>query len=194
MASGISLIAGLGNPGPRYEDTRHNAGFWFVEELAERFGGEWKDESRFKSRVCDVRVSGQRIWLLAPQNFMNHSGQAGAAFARYYRIDPGHVLVAHDELDIPPGRIKLKLGGGAAGHNGLRDTTQQLGSPDYLRLRIGIGHPGSAKAVVGFVLKRPPEAEQTLIQSAINHAADHITDIISGDLQLAMNALHSHQG
>jgi PTH1 family peptidyl-tRNA hydrolase len=194
MASVISLIAGLGNPGPRYEDTRHNAGFWFVEELANRFHGTWREESRFKARVCEINVDGRRVWLLQPQDFMNHSGASIAPFARYYRIEPNQILVAHDELDIPPGRLKLKLGGGAAGHNGLRDTTTQLGSPDYQRLRIGIGHPGKASAVTGFVLKRPPEAEQTLIMSAINHAADHISDIINGNMQLAMTALHSHQG
>ena len=192
MASGITLIAGLGNPGPDYADTRHNAGFWFVEELANRFHGDWRNEKRFKSRVCDINVNGQRIWLIEPQNFMNHSGDSIAAFASYYRITVDQILVAHDELDILPGRLKLKQGGGAAGHNGLRDTTQKLGSPDYLRLRLGIGHPGHQKAVVNFVLKRPPEAEKTLIQSAIDHAADHIQDILDCDLQTAMNALHSH--
>lgn len=194
MANGIKLIAGLGNPGSRYADTRHNAGFWFVEELAHRFNGEWRDESHFKSRVSEISIKNQRIWLLAPQNFMNHSGESVAAFARYYRIEPDQILVAHDELDLLPGRVKLKMGGGAAGHNGLRDTTQQLGSPDYLRLRIGIGHPGNQKAVVNFVLKRPPEAEDTLIRAAIDHSVEHIEDIISGDMQTAMNALHSHQG
>jgi PTH1 family peptidyl-tRNA hydrolase len=192
MASGIKLIAGLGNPGSAYADHRHNAGFWFVEELANRFHGDWREEKRFKSLVSEITINGQRIWLIAPQNFMNHSGESIAAFASYYRITVDQILVAHDELDIPPGRLKLKQGGGAAGHNGLRDTTQQLGSPDYLRLRLGIGHPGKQDAVVNFVLKRPPEAEMTLIQSAIDHAADHIQDILDGDLQTAMNALHSH--
>ena len=192
MANGIKLIAGLGNPGSRYVDTRHNAGFWFVEELADRYHGNWQEERRFKARVCNVVIDNERIWLIAPQDYMNHSGEAIAAFARYYRIDVGQILVAHDELDILPGRVKLKQGGGAAGHNGLRDTTQHLGSPDYLRLRLGIGHPGKHSSVVNFVLKRPPEAEMTLIRSAIDHAADHIGDIIQGDLQLAMNALHSH--
>lgn len=192
MAFGIRLIAGLGNPGPRYVDTRHNAGFWFIEELANRFHGSWRDEPRFKSRVCEITINGERIWLLAPQDFMNHSGVSIAAFARYYRIGTEQILVAHDEIDLLPGRIKLKQGGGAAGHNGLRDTTQHLGSPDYLRLRLGIGHPGKQNAVVNFVLKRPPEAEMTLIQSAIDHSADHIEDILNGDIQTAMNALHSH--
>ena len=192
MASGIRLIVGLGNPGPRYVDTRHNAGCWFVEELAERYNGSWREEARFKSRVCEISVSGQKLWLLAPRTFMDHSGDAVGSFARYYRIPVDEILVVHDELDLLPGRVKLKQGGGAAGHNGLRDTTQQLGSPDYLRLRLGIGHPGKQSAVVNFVLKRPPEAEMSLIQSAIEHAADHISDITQGDMQTAMNALHSH--
>ena len=192
MASGIRLIVGLGNPGSRYADTRHNAGLWFVEELAQRYNGSWREEARFKSRVCEINVNSHKLWLLAPQTFMNHSGDAVGTFARYYRIPVDEILVAHDELDLLPGRVKLKQGGGAAGHNGLRDTTQKLGSPDYLRLRLGIGHPGKQSAVVNFVLKRPPEAEMTLIRSATEHAADHISDIIQGDMQTAMNALHSH--
>ena len=192
MASGIRLIVGLGNPGLRYVDTRHNAGSWFVEELADRYNGAWREEARFKSRVCEINIDNQRLWLLAPQTFMNHSGDAIGAFARYYRITVDQILLAHDELDLLPGRVKLKQGGGAAGHNGLRDTTQQLGSPDYLRLRLGIGHPGKQSAVVNFVLKRPPEAEMSLIRSAIEHAADHVGDIIRGDMETAMNALHSH--
>jgi len=192
MASGIRLIVGLGNPGSRYVDTRHNAGSWFVEELADRYNGAWREEARFKSRVCEINIDNQRLWLLAPQTFMNHSGDAIGAFARYYRITVDQILLAHDELDLLPGRVKLKQGGGAAGHNGLRDTTQQLGSPDYLRLRLGIGHPGKQSAVVNFVLKRPPEAEMSLIRSAIEHAADHVGDIIRCDMETAMNALHSH--
>lgn len=191
MANGISLIAGLGNPGQRYADTRHNAGFWFVEELANRFQASWRDESRFKARICEVNIAGKRVWLLAPQDFMNNSGVSIASFARYYKISTDNLLVCHDELDVLPGRVKLKQGGGAAGHNGLRDTTQQMGNPDYLRLRLGIGHPGKASAVVNFVLKRPPEAEMTLIQSAIERCADHVDEIVKGNLQIAMNVLHT---
>ena len=135
MASGIKLIAGLGNPGSRYVDTRHNAGFWFVEELANRYHGDWREEKRFKSRICEINVGGQRLWLIAPQDFMNRSGVSIASFANYYRIDVDQILVAHDELDLLPGRVKLKQGGGAAGHNGLRDTSLHLASPDYLRLQ-----------------------------------------------------------
>ncbi|HBE91158.1 MAG TPA: aminoacyl-tRNA hydrolase [Gammaproteobacteria bacterium] len=190
MGNRIALIAGLGNPGPRYADTRHNAGFWFVERLADRYSGSWREERRFKSQVSEVSIDGNRIWLLAPQNFMNRSGETVGSFANYYRIPIDQILVVHDELDLPPGKLKLKQGGGAAGHNGLRDTSKHIG-PDYLRLRLGIGHPGQQKEVVNFVLKRPPEAEATLIDAAIDHAIDHIADIISGDLQSAMNALHS---
>ena len=191
MGEKIALIAGLGNPGSRYADNRHNAGFWFVDELARQFNGDWRDERRFKSQLAEVSIDGQRVWLLKPQSFMNHSGEAVGAFASYYRLEPGQIMVVHDELDLPPGKLKLKLGGGAAGHNGLRDTTRHIG-PDYLRLRLGIGHPGQQKEVVNFVLKRPPEAEKTLIDAAIDHAIDHIRDIIKGDLQTAMNALHTH--
>jgi len=191
MAGKIALIAGLGNPGSRHADTRHNAGFWFVETLADRLDGDWRDERRFKSRLAEVSIDGRRVWLLEPQTFMNHCGEAIGAFASYYRLGPEQILVVHDELDLPPGKLKLKNGGGAAGHNGLRDTTRHIG-PDYLRLRLGIGHPGQRKEVVNFVLKRPPEAEKTLITAAIDHAIDHITDIVDGDLQAAMNALHTH--
>lgn len=192
MASNIRLIVGLGNPGPQYADTRHNAGCWFVEELADRYSASWRAEARFKSRVSQIIVNSQKIWLLVPQTFMNHSGDAIGSFARYHDIAAEQILVAHDELDLLPGRVKLKQGGGAAGHNGLRDTTQKLGSPDYLRLRLGIGHPGKQSIVVSFVLKRPTEAEMSLIRSATEHAADYIGDIIQGDIQTAMNALHSH--
>jgi peptidyl-tRNA hydrolase, PTH1 family len=190
MGNRIVLIAGLGNPGPRYADTRHNAGFWFVEALADRYSGSWREERRFKSQVSEVTIDGDRIWLLAPQPFMNHSGESIGSFANYYRIPVDQILVVHDELDLSPGKLKLKQGGGAAGHNGLRDTSKHIG-PDYLRLRLGIGHPGHQKEVVNFVLKRPPEAEASLIDAAIEHSIDHITDIINGDLQTAMNALHS---
>lgn len=190
MGKHIALIAGLGNPGPRYADTRHNAGFWFVEALADRYSGSWHEERRFKSLASEITIDGKRIRLLSPQTFMNHSGEAISACANYYRIPAEQVLVAHDELDLPPGKLKLKQGGGAAGHNGLRDTSRHLG-PDYLRLRLGIGHPGQQKEVVNFVLKRPPEAEASLIDAAIDHAIEHIQDIVSGNLQTAMNALHT---
>jgi PTH1 family peptidyl-tRNA hydrolase len=190
MGNHIALIAGLGNPGPRYTDTRHNAGFWFVEALADQHNASWSEERRFKSLTTEISIDGQRVRLLAPQTFMNHSGEAIGAFANYYRIPVEQILVVHDELDLPPGKVKLKHGGGAAGHNGLRDTSRHIG-PDYLRLRLGIGHPGQQKEVVNFVLKRPPEAEATLIDAAIQHAIEHIDDIVSGKLQIAMNALHT---
>lgn len=190
--SRISLIAGLGNPGPQYANTRHNAGFWFVEELASRYATSWRTDSRSNSQVAEISVAGHRVWLLAPQTFMNRSGVAVAGFARYHRVEPQQLLVVHDELDLAPGKLKLKQGGGAAGHNGLRDITLQLGSPDYLRLRLGIGHPGNPAEVVGYVLKRAPEAEEHQLRAAIGHAIEHLDDIVRGDLQRAMNALHSH--
>jgi PTH1 family peptidyl-tRNA hydrolase len=193
MASGISLIAGLGNPGPRYADTRHNAGFWFVDALAVRHSCSWQSTPRFKGEVAEVVINGQRIRLIKPLDFMNNSGSSVAAISSYYRIEPAQMLVVHDELDLSPGKLKLKQGGGAAGHNGLRDISRLIG-PDYLRLRLGIGHPGQQKEVVNYVLRRPPEAEQVLIESAIDHALAHIDDIVRGDLQTAMNALHTHAG
>lgn len=193
MASGISLIAGLGNPGPRYVDTRHNAGFWFVDALVNRQSSSWQATPRFKADVAEVIIDGQRIRLIKPLDFMNNSGSPVAAIASYYRIEPAQILVVHDELDLPPGKLKLKHGGGAAGHNGLRDISRLIG-PDYLRLRLGIGHPGQQKEVVNYVLRRPPEAEQVLIVAAIDHALAHLGDIIRGDLQAAMNALHTHAG
>src|SRR6266516_888223 len=141
---GIFLIAGLGNPGPEYAETRHNAGFRFLDALLSGPGARLRHESRFHGDVGRVDVSGKDVWLLAPQTFMNLSGDSVSAFANYYKIPVGEILVVHDELDLPPGTVRLKIGGGNGGHNGLTDVTQKLGSPDYARLRIGIGHPGSA--------------------------------------------------
>lgn len=192
MSSRIQLIVGLGNPGAQYEQTRHNAGFWFVEAVARRHGGSLKSENKFHGEACKVFVDGKELWLLKPMTFMNKSGQAISALARFYKIEPENILVAHDELDLPPGAIRLKQGGGHGGHNGLRDTIAQLGgSRDFQRLRIGIGHPGHSSQVTGYVLGKAPADEQRLIEQAIDDALDILPLAVNGELQKAMNQLHT---
>lgn len=192
MSSRIQLIVGLGNPGSQYEQTRHNAGFWFVEALARQHGASFKSESKFHGEACKISISGHEVWLLKPMTFMNRSGQGIAALARFYKIEPANILVAHDELDLPPGDIRLKQGGGHGGHNGLRDTIEQLGnSRDFQRLRIGIGHPGHSSQVTGYVLGKPPADEQRLMEDAIDTALKVMPLAIDGELQKAMNQLHT---
>jgi PTH1 family peptidyl-tRNA hydrolase len=162
------LIVGLGNPGAEYAETRHNAGFWFCERLARELGTSFSKEARFHGLAANARNEG--VWLLMPQTFMNRSGQSVAALARFYRIAPAEILVVHDELDIPPGQLRVKFGGGLGGHNGLKDITAHLGTQDFWRLRIGIGHPGDRNEVVNFVLKPPRREESTLIDESIDRA------------------------
>ena len=192
MAQGISLLVGLGNPGAEYAETRHNAGFRFLDALLVGTGVSLKHESRFHGEVGRFALAGRDIWLLKPMAFMNHSGESVAKLARFYKIPPAEILVVHDDLDIPPGSARLKVGGGDGGHNGLSDVTEKLGAPDYARLRLGIGHPGSAAQVVAYVLKRAPKSEQSLIDEAIERARTHLNDIVQGEFQRAMNALHAH--
>ena len=173
------LIVGLGNPGRDYAKTRHNAGFWFCARLAEQLGVSFKEEPRFHGSIA--HASTQKLWLLLPQTFMNRSGQAVGAVARFHRIAPDEMLVIHDELDIPPGQLRLKFGGGLGGHNGLKDITAHLGTQDYWRLRIGIGHPGDRNAVVDYVLKAPRVEEQRAIDAAIRRALDLMPLIESGE-------------
>ncbi len=190
-SSKIKLIVGLGNPGPDYEQTRHNAGFWFVDQLAHQYGGTAKLESRFHGQLCRVTAEGHDLRLLKPTTFMNRSGQAVAALANYFKFAPDEILVAHDELDIPCGSCRLKKGGGHGGHNGLRDIISALGTRDFYRLRIGIDHPGDAKKVVNYVLNRPTKSEMDAIEGSLIDANRSISDILSGELQKAMNNLHS---
>jgi PTH1 family peptidyl-tRNA hydrolase len=192
MTQAISLIVGLGNPGPEHAETRHNAGFRFLDTLLAGTGEVPRNESRFSAEVAKLRIAGREVWLLAPQTYMNHSGEAVGKFAHYYKIAPAQILVAHDELDIAPGALRLKIGGGDGGHNGLKDVTAKLGTPEYVRLRIGIGHPGSAAQVTSYVLKRAPAAEQELIDAAIARARNHIEEIVQGQFQKVMNVLHTH--
>ncbi len=187
----IRLIVGLGNPGPEYEQTRHNAGFWLVDNLA---GNLLRREARFNALAGKAVIAGQEVWLLEPQTYMNRSGQSVGALARFYKIAPDEILVVHDELDLPPGAAKIKKGGSSGGHNGLKDITAALGTQDYWRLRIGIGHPRSMnlqQQVVDFVLHRPRKEEQELINSALEKSLDVIPMLCEGKIDAAMMKLHS---
>ncbi|MFN3986220.1 MAG: aminoacyl-tRNA hydrolase [Rhodocyclaceae bacterium] len=183
------LIVGLGNPGAEYTETRHNAGFWFCERLAARLGAHFGHESRFHGLAANARAAG--VWLLMPQTYMNRSGQSVGALARFYRIAPEEILVVHDELDIPPGQLRLKFGGGLGGHNGLKDITAHCGTQDYWRLRIGIGHPGDRNQVVNYVLKSPRREEQADIDAAIERALDAWPLIARGDWTAATTRLNT---
>ena len=183
------LVVGLGNPGAEYSETRHNAGFWFCERLARELGVSFSKEARFHGFAANARNDG--VWLLMPQTFMNRSGQSVAALARFYRIEPAEILVVHDELDIPPGQLRLKFGGGLGGHNGLKDITAHLGTQDFWRLRIGIGHPGDRNEVVNFVLKRPGRAESDLIEESLDRALSAWPLMARGDWNAATQRLNT---
>lgn len=191
----IRLIVGLGNPGPDYEQTRHNAGFWLVDNLANSLpNARLQRESGFNALVAKTIIGGNQLWLLEPQTYMNRSGQSVGAIARFYKIAPDEVLVVHDELDLPPGAAKLKKGGSSGGHNGLKDITSALGTQDYWRLRIGIGHPRTLnlnQPVADFVLHRPRREEQLLIDEAIEKALRIIPTAVAGDFTKATMELHT---
>jgi len=182
------LIVGLGNPGAEYIDTRHNAGFWLCERLAAKLGAELRRESRFHGIAG--RTQGQ-VWLLMPQTFMNCSGQSVASLARFYRIPPADMLVLHDELDLAPGVLRLKFGGGLGGHNGLKDIAAHLGTQDFWRLRIGIGHPGDRNQVVDYVLKKPRSEERPLIEEALERSLDAWPLLARGEYPAAMQKINS---
>jgi PTH1 family peptidyl-tRNA hydrolase len=188
---GIRLIVGLGNPGPDYVATRHNVGFWFVDDLAEAHGGVFRAEGKFHGELCRLTIGAADVRLLKPATYMNRSGQSVAAVSRYFDIRPEAILIAHDELDLPVGKVRLKQGGGHAGHNGLRDTIGVLGSPDFWRLRIGIDHPGDRGQVVGYVLGRPTQEDAVSIRDALDQALGVTGDLLTGRYQAAMNRLHS---
>ena len=186
----IKLLVGLGNPGPEYEHTRHNAGFWWVDAAARRLGARLTAERAFFGLAGRATHPEGPVWLLEPQTYMNLSGKAVAALARFYKIAPQELLVVHDELDLPPGQMRLKLGGGHAGHNGLRDIHAQLGSPDYWRLRLGIGHPGVKAEVANYVLRKPPAAEREAIEQSIDASLAQLDLLIAGRMEQAMMKLH----
>ncbi len=186
------LVVGLGNPGPEYVATRHNAGFWLAESVAHKLGVELRRESRFHGLVASHRNGGpdSALWILLPQTFMNRSGQAVLALAHFYRILPDQILVLHDDLDIPPGTLRLKFGGGLGGHNGLKDIASHLGTQDFWRLRIGIGHPGERNEVINFVLKPARGEEQALIDEALARAVAAWPLLAKGDYPNAMQKLN----
>ena len=189
--SAIRLIVGLGNPGREYEDTRHNVGFWWVDELARAHKLSFSAEAKFHGLTARGSLHGHELWLLKPQTFMNVSGRAVGALAQFYKITPAEILVVHDELDLSPGVARLKMGGGHGGHNGLKDIIAHLGTKDFWRLRIGIGHPGDRAEVSNFVLNNPRREERELIDAAMDKAQYVAHLVIEGKTEAAMLKLHS---
>lgn len=187
----IKLFVGLGNPGPDYESTRHNAGFWWLDAVARELKVSLVMDKAYHGLVTRVTVNGQAVWLLKPQTFMNLSGKSVAALARFFKIEPQEILVAHDELDIVPGEAKLKLGGSHAGHNGLRDIHAQLGTDDYWRLRLGVGHPGVRSEVINWVLKKPSLDHRIAIDQCIARAITALPHLLTGDMDKAMLLIHT---
>jgi len=187
----IKLFVGLGNPGSEYEATRHNAGFWWLEALARDLKVSLVPERGYHAYVARTQVAGQTLWLLEPQTFMNLSGKSVAALARFYKIAPDEILVVHDELDVVPGQAKLKFGGSHAGHNGLRDIHAQLGTGDYWRLRIGIGHPGSRDEVVNWVLKKPLKEQREAIDDTIVRTLQAVPALVAGEMDKATMLIHT---
>jgi len=187
----IKLFVGLGNPGPEYRLTRHNAGCWWLDAAAQALKAALVMDSRYHGLVAKISVNGQPVWLLKPQTFMNLSGKSVAALAHFFKIEPQEILVAHDEIDIVPGEAKLKLGGSHAGHNGLRDIHAQLGTDDYWRLRLGVGHPGIKSEVVNWVLKPPPLDDRIAIDQAIERALKALPCFLSGDMDKATMLVHT---
>ncbi len=188
----LKLIVGLGNPGPEHADTRHNAGFWCVDRLAARCGGSLRPHARYHGEVGRVTLDSGEAWLLKPMTYMNRSGMAVRALLDYMRIEPAETLVAHDELDLPAGTVRLKLGGGSGGHNGLKDLITQIGD-GFWRIRLGIGRPPGSDEVIDYVLKRAPGAEQVLLDGAVGAAVDAIPKIVSDGAERVMNSLHRRE-
>lgn len=192
MTHQIKLIVGLGNPGPEYAKTRHNAGAWYVEQLAHWHNVSLREEPKFFGHTARFLAEGQDVRLLIPNTYMNLSGKAVAALARFYQIVPEEILVAHDELDLPPGIAKFKQGGGHGGHNGLKDIIARMGNNNnFFRLRLGIGHPGAKELVAGFVLTKAPSSEQSLIEAALDESLRATDILFKQDMTKAMNRLHS---
>lgn len=188
------LVIGLGNPGSKYEGTRHNAGFWFADRLAGRLGAAFRPLRRFSLDACEAATTEGRVRLVKPTTYMNRSGQAVGAIAEYFRIAPAAILVVHDDLDLPPGSVRLKEGGGHGGHNGLRDIAAHLGTRDFARVRLGIGRPAPGRDPIDYVLERPRAEERRLIDDAIGSVLDWTGALLAGDLQPVMKALHTKRG
>jgi peptidyl-tRNA hydrolase, PTH1 family len=188
----LKLVVGLGNPGPEYARTRHNAGYWYVDELARGGRAAWRRDAHHQCELARLSVVGTELWLAKPTTYMNHIGAAARSVAGFYRIEPAEILVVHDDIDLPPGVARLKQGGGHGGHNGVRDVIAQLG-PDFWRLRIGVGHPGSKEQVIDAVLDRASSAEQVLIDAALQRALAALPDMLRDGAQNAMHRLHSSE-
>ena len=192
MATPIQIIAGLGNPEERHERTLHNAGFWFVDALVRKYGGQFRFEKKFDADICRVNIRGEDTWLIKPQSYMNLSGGPVRGMLDYYRLKVDELLVAHDEIDLPPGTTRLKAGGGHGGHNGLRDIIKHCGA-EFLRLRLGVGHPGHKDQVTGYVLKRAGSNVEADIENNIDAAIAVLPELLDGDVNAAMKKLHTKE-
>ena len=188
--SKVTIIAGLGNPEEKYERTLHNAGFWFVDALVQKYGGLWRYEKKFDAAICRITLHGDDTWLVKPQRYMNLSGQPVRGMLDYYRLKTAGLLVAHDEIDLPPGTVRLKKGGGHGGHNGIRDVIQHCGA-DFLRLRIGVGHPGEKSQVTNYVLKRGPADVEAAVERSLDEAVAVMPILLDDGLSAAMKKLHT---
>ena len=186
----ITLIVGLGNPGTGHAGTRHNAGYWFLEELARRHSVDFRLESRFRGELAELQITGRKLRLLRPKTFMNLSGEPVALLVRYFDVAPEQILVVHDDLDLPPGVARIKNGGGHGGHNGLRSLFSNLGSREFMRLRLGIGHPGTSDEVTDYVLRMPSALDHESILDAVQRSAGLFEDMVAGDWERVMNELH----
>ena len=185
------MLVGLGNPGPEYDATRHNAGFWWIDAVAAKLGARLAFDRGYHGLVARVNRSGaEPLWLVEPQTFMNLSGKSVAPLARFFKIAPEEILVAHDELDLLPGQVKIKQGGSHAGHNGLKDIVAQLGSADFWRLRLGIGHPGVKAEVIDYVLKKPAKEHREAIEHCIARSIDALDLLLAGEMERAMMKVH----
>ena len=190
MSKNLTMVVGLGNPEDRYARTLHNAGFWFADELARRFSGEFRYEKRFNAEVCKVSITGREVWLAKPQSYINLSGKPVRAMLDYYRLDTGTTLVAHDEIDLLPGTVRFKSNGGHGGHNGLKDVIRHCGR-DFMRLRVGVGHPGHKDAVTSYVLKKASSDVEAGMLRNIDEAADVMPMLVEDGLEAAMKDLHT---
>jgi PTH1 family peptidyl-tRNA hydrolase len=186
------MIAGLGNPDSKYERTLHNAGFWFVDALLRKYGGEFRYDKKFDADICRIDMQGNEVWLVKPQSYMNLSGGPLRGVLDYYRLRPEQLLVAHDEIDLPPGTVRLKLGGGHGGHNGMRDVIQHCG-PDFMRLRVGVGHPGEKRQVTNYVLKKGSADIEAAVEKTIDDAVAVMPILVEDGLNAAMKKLHTKQ-
>ncbi len=190
--SHLNIIVGLGNPEDKYERTLHNAGFWFVDAVARKYGGQFRYEKKFDAECCRINIQGEEVWLVKPQSYMNLSGGPVRGVMDYYRLKPGGLLVAHDEIDLPPGTVRLKKGGGHGGHNGIRDVIKHCGA-DFMRLRLGVGHPGEKTRVTGYVLKRGSADVERAVEDNIDEAIAVLPLLMDDGLNAATKALHTKE-